>query len=71
MVACLCLFVNYLAHFAYVGAAGGDADFGDGCATAGAGLAVSAKDICKAQVTPLFAFGIHIVFVGTTAFFYG
>lgn len=51
-----------------MGAAGGDAGFGDGGAAAGAWLAFAAKDICEAKIAAFFAFGIHIVFIGTATF---
>jgi hypothetical protein len=58
-----------LTLWADVGAAGGDARFLYGRAAAGTGLAFAAKDIGEAEVAALLAFGIHIVFIRTAAFF--
>lgn len=52
-------------------AATGDADFFDGGTAAWAGLAFTAEDAGKAEITPPFAFGIDVVFVGAAAFVEG
>lgn len=63
-----CLFVGYsLTPRADVGAAAGDAEFLDGCATARTGLSFAAKDARKREVATTFAFGIDVVFVGAAA----
>ena len=53
----------YLAHWAVVGAAAGDAGFEDGGAAARARQALATKDASEVDVTPLFAFGVDVVFI--------